>query len=48
VSDETPKSKEALPLSGNTEIELKLAFDAKGLAHVFLVGTGAGANQGAG
>jgi triphosphatase len=34
VSDETPKSKEALPLSGNTEIELKLAVDAKGLAQV--------------
>jgi hypothetical protein len=34
VSDETPVSKDALPLSGNTEIELKLAVDAKGLAQV--------------
>ena len=34
VLDETPVSKDALPLSGNTEIELKLAADAKGLAQV--------------
>ena len=32
--DVTPKSKEVLPLSGNTEIELKLTTDAKGLAQV--------------
>ena len=34
VLDETPVSKDALPLSGNTEIELQLAADAKGLAQV--------------